>query len=97
MHAFHIEESAVERLLVRLISVPARRFLRIRRSVSFVVCPETRGDVGKVARGTYQSPILLQWGPSREKVRRGRSQPGSIPLGPSPTDPLHSDSHERLA
>ena len=70
MHAFHIEESAVERLLVRLISVPARRLLRIRRSVSFVVCPEARGDVGRVARGTYQSPILLQWGPSLGQVRR---------------------------
>jgi thiamine phosphate synthase YjbQ (UPF0047 family) len=70
VRALRIEESAVERLLVRLISVPARRFLRIRRSISFVVCPTTRGEVGTVARGTYQSPILLQWGPSAEKVRR---------------------------
>jgi thiamine phosphate synthase YjbQ (UPF0047 family) len=57
MDALRISESAVERLLVRVMAVPAARFLRLKRSVSLLVSEARRG----IVRGTYQSPILIQW------------------------------------
>lgn len=66
--ALGIRQSSIERLLVRAISYPAARFLRLRRSVSFLLsngpCP--------VMLGRYQSPILIQWLPAREQERRLR-------------------------
>jgi len=68
MAALGIRQSSIERLLVRAISYPAARFLRLRRSVSFLLsngpCP--------VVLGRYQSPILIQWLPAREQERRLR-------------------------
>lgn len=59
--AFRMNESFMERALARLIAVPARRFLRMKRSVSLLV--SDRGAPGRaaVADGMYQCPILVQW------------------------------------
>jgi thiamine phosphate synthase YjbQ (UPF0047 family) len=54
--ALNVSESALERLLARAMAFPARRFLRLKRSLSFLVS----GDEG-IVRGTYQNPILVQW------------------------------------
>jgi len=48
--------------------VPARRLLRSRR-VTFLAA---QGEDGRcrLVRGTYQSPILVQWGPAEDQTRR---------------------------
>jgi hypothetical protein len=60
MDALRISESAVERLFARAMAVPARRSLRLKRSVSLLVSDGYGSDAG-VVRGTYQNPILIQW------------------------------------
>jgi thiamine phosphate synthase YjbQ (UPF0047 family) len=54
-----IGESALERWLSRFLALPAARFLRLKRSVSFLVSGQS--PQGPVVYGTYQSPILVQW------------------------------------
>jgi len=58
--AFGMEESVVERLLARLMAVPARLLLRTRR-VSFLASDVSGEGRARLVRGTYQSPILVQW------------------------------------
>jgi thiamine phosphate synthase YjbQ (UPF0047 family) len=58
--ALRISSSAVERLLARAMAVPARRRLRLKRSVSLLV--SDRGGGSRLVKGAYQSPILIQWG-----------------------------------
>jgi hypothetical protein len=67
--AFHMNESLMERFLARLIEVPARRFLGMRRSVSLLVSDRARPGFGTIAEGTYQCPILVQW---RKALNRQR-------------------------
>jgi hypothetical protein len=68
MAGLGIRQSSLERLLVRAISFPAARFLRLRRSIRFLLSQES----GPVVLGRYQSPILIQWLPAREQARRLR-------------------------
>lgn len=69
MESLGIDESGLERLLARFIAVPAERFLRMKRSVSLLVAdPEGRGRT-EIVRGTYQSPILVQWSLAEHQVR----------------------------
>jgi len=69
MEALHLDQSSVERLVAKVMSVPARRFLRSRR-VSFLAAADgTRGGT-RLVRGTYQSPILVQWQPAERQERR---------------------------
>ena len=58
---FRLGQSRLERLMARLFAVPARRFLRVKRSVSLLVSDHDLPGYGAVAGGRYQSPILLQW------------------------------------
>jgi hypothetical protein len=58
---FHISESRVEDLVARMISLPARRFLRMKRSVSLLVSDRDTPGRGQIVEGTYQCPILVQW------------------------------------
>ncbi|HVN75949.1 MAG TPA: hypothetical protein VMT19_06505 [Thermoanaerobaculaceae bacterium] len=67
MDALRISESAVETLLARAMAVPARRFLRLKRSVSLLVS-DADGAAG-VVRGTYQNPILIQWASAPRRRR----------------------------
>ncbi len=69
MEAFRVQESVIEKVLSRFIAVPARRFLRMKRSVSLLVT-ETGDGSGVVLRGRYQSPILVQWRPAHRGRRR---------------------------
>jgi thiamine phosphate synthase YjbQ (UPF0047 family) len=68
MEALRLDQSSVERLLAKVMSVPARRFLRSRR-VSFMAKP-TSAEGASIVRGTYQSPILVQWQPAERQERR---------------------------
>jgi hypothetical protein len=57
-----LHDSAVEKLAAKLLAVPARRFLRMKRRISFVASdPDGKGRA-RLVRGIYQSPILVQWG-----------------------------------
>jgi thiamine phosphate synthase YjbQ (UPF0047 family) len=58
--AFRMSESVMERAFARLVAVPARRFLRMKRSVSLLVTDRRQRGRGAIAEGTYQCPILLQ-------------------------------------
>jgi hypothetical protein len=68
MEALHVEESVVERLLSRLIALPADRFLRMKRGISFGVS-DASGPPSLI-RGRYQSPILVQWRSAERQQRR---------------------------
>ena len=62
--------SWVERILGRLLSVPASRFLRPRRSVDLLVSDTQSDGHARVIHGAYQSPILLQWSSPPRRIRR---------------------------
>jgi thiamine phosphate synthase YjbQ (UPF0047 family) len=68
MEALRLDQSSVERLVAKVMAVPARRFLRSRR-VSFLAASEA-GNAARLVRGTYQSPILVQWQPAERQERR---------------------------
>ena len=51
----------MENLFARLVAVPARRFLRMKRSVSLLVTDRELTGQGQIAEGPYQCPILVQW------------------------------------
>ena len=61
--------SVVDRALSRLVAAAARRRLCMKRAVSFPVSDHDADGAGEVVQGTYQSPVLLQWG----RYRRGRT------------------------
>ena len=69
MEALHLDQSSFERLVAKVMSVPARRFLRSRR-VSFLAASDDENGTPRLVRGTYQSPILVQWQPAERQARR---------------------------
>ena len=68
MEALRLDESGVERLLAKVMAVPARHFLRTRR-VSFMASDPSGEGRAHLVRGTYQSPILVQWRSSGRHLR----------------------------
>ncbi|HLA79616.1 MAG TPA: hypothetical protein VJU18_18730 [Vicinamibacteria bacterium] len=69
MEAFRFNESVVEKLLARIMEIPARRFLGMKRSVSFLASDGNMGGPARIVRGRYQSPILVQWRAADRQVR----------------------------
>jgi len=69
MEALGLEQSSFERLVAKVMSVPARRFMRSRR-VSFLAGRDGERAAARVLRGPYQSPILVQWQPAERQQRR---------------------------
>ena len=69
MEALGLDQSSFERLVAKVMAVPARRFLRSRR-VSFLAAADADHAAARLIRGTYQSPILVQWQPAEQQVRR---------------------------
>jgi thiamine phosphate synthase YjbQ (UPF0047 family) len=69
MEAFHMERSVIERLLARVLALPARRFLRTKRGISFAASDGATGGRVRMVRGRYQSPILMQWGEAPRGAR----------------------------
>ena len=69
MEALGLDQSSFERLVAKVMAVPARRFMRSRR-VSFLAGRDGNGATARVLRGTYQSPILVQWQPAVGQERR---------------------------
>jgi thiamine phosphate synthase YjbQ (UPF0047 family) len=68
MEAFRLDESALERLVAKIMAVPARRFMRSKR-VSFMASDDSGTGAAHLLRGTYQSPILVQWQPAARHAR----------------------------
>ena len=68
MEALRMDQGSFERLVAKVMSLPARRFLRTRR-VSFLAGSDRASHVPQLLRGQYQSPILVQW-QSAEKQER---------------------------
>ena len=75
VEVFGLDNSAVEKLAAKLLAVPARRFLRMKRRISFLASDPDGSGRARLVRGVYQSPILVQWGRA-EKQTRSR---GSLP------------------
>src|SRR5712692_10591441 len=69
MEALRLDQSSFERLVAKVMAVPAKRFLRSRR-VSFLAARDSDHPAARVLRGTYQSPILVQWQPAERQERR---------------------------
>src|SRR5579883_1640902 len=67
MEALQIDQSSFERLVAKLLSLPARCFFRSRR-VSFLASCDG-GTVPEIVRGIYQSPILVQWQSAEKQTR----------------------------
>jgi thiamine phosphate synthase YjbQ (UPF0047 family) len=68
VEAFGLEQSSFERLVAKVMAVPARRFIRSRR-VSFLAACDPDHSAARIVRGTYQSPILVQWQPAERQTR----------------------------
>ena len=68
MDSLNMSHSAFERLIVQAIARPARRVLRLRPDVSFLLSAAS----GPVVLGKYQSPILIQWLPAPAPNRKLR-------------------------
>jgi thiamine phosphate synthase YjbQ (UPF0047 family) len=69
LDALHWDQSVLERLVAKAMAVPARRLLRSRR-VTFLASDEAAGGCARMVRGTYQSPILVQWRPPDDRSRK---------------------------
>ena len=69
MEALRLDEGSFERLIAKVMSLPARRFVRSRR-VSFLAAGEATNGTARLQRGTYQSPILVQWQSPERQERR---------------------------
>jgi thiamine phosphate synthase YjbQ (UPF0047 family) len=67
MEAFRIDQSSFERMVAKMLSLPARYYFRSRR-VSFLASCDG-GNVSRLIRGTYQSPILVQWQSAEMQTR----------------------------
>jgi hypothetical protein len=69
MEALHWDESVLERAMAKLMSLPAQRLLRSRR-VTFLASHDRALGRPVLVRGTYQSPILVQWQNPEGRARR---------------------------
>jgi hypothetical protein len=68
MEALRWDHSVLERTMAKLMAVPASRLLRSRR-VTFLAAHDAAHGRPLLVRGTYQSPILVQWQPADERSR----------------------------
>ena len=69
-----MSESIVERAVARFLAAPARRFLRIKRSVYLLVTDGDQDRAGRIVQGTYQSPVLVQWKKASSQSRHLKVQ-----------------------
>jgi hypothetical protein len=67
--ALRLDQPSFERLVAKAKSSPAKRFFRSRR-VSFLAAPDGKDNTPRLIRGTYQSPILVQWQAAERQSRR---------------------------
>ncbi|MEM1094972.1 MAG: hypothetical protein AAGJ10_10250 [Bacteroidota bacterium] len=70
MNRLNLSESYVERAIERMMAVPAKHFLSMKRDVSLLVSDRNIPGKGEILNGRYQSPILIQWGRKPTQQRR---------------------------
>ena len=68
IEALHWDHSVFERAMAKLMALPARRLLRSRR-VTFLASHDEALGRPALVRGTYQSPILVQWKAAEGQAR----------------------------
>jgi len=68
MEALRLDQSSFERLVAKMLSLPARCFFRSRR-VSFLATSNDGACRPQLVRGCYQSPILVQWQSAERQTR----------------------------
>jgi hypothetical protein len=68
VEALRWDHSVIERVMAKVMAVPARRLLRSRR-VTFLAVHDGALDRPRLVRGQYQSPILVQWQPAEGRSR----------------------------
>jgi thiamine phosphate synthase YjbQ (UPF0047 family) len=68
IEALRWDQSVLERAVAKLMAVPARRLLRSRR-VTFLASHDDALGRPALVRGTYQSPILVQWQAAETQAR----------------------------
>ncbi len=61
MDAFHISQSGFEKMLAKVFTLPAEKFLRVKRGVSFLITNNGKSRTTQIVQGRYQTPILVQW------------------------------------
>lgn len=64
-----LSESILERAVAKFLAAPARRFLRMKRSVNLLVSDGEHGQASRIVQGTYQSPVLVQWSKAANQSR----------------------------
>jgi hypothetical protein len=69
MEAFRMSESVFEKLVAKVMALPARHFLRSRK-VSFLASDRAGQGRAQLVKGVYQSPILVQWKSAPGQTRR---------------------------
>jgi thiamine phosphate synthase YjbQ (UPF0047 family) len=69
MDALQVGRSVIEKIVSRVLSVPASRFLGMKRSISLLVSNGQENGKGRLVQGTYQSPILVQWRKAPQRMR----------------------------
>ena len=70
LDALGLSESLLERIINKFQSVPAARFLGVKRSLSLLVSQQGHEGRGSIVQGDYQSPILVQWKKAAAQTRR---------------------------
>jgi hypothetical protein len=69
MNTLQVGQSVIERIVPRVLSPPAVRFLGMKRTMSWLVSNSEAHGTGTLVRGMYQSPILIQWQKAPERQR----------------------------
>jgi thiamine phosphate synthase YjbQ (UPF0047 family) len=69
MDALQVGRSVIEKIVSRVLSVPASRFLGMKRNISLLVSNGEEHGKGRLVQGTYQSPILVQWRKTPQRTR----------------------------
>jgi hypothetical protein len=69
MDALQVGKSVIEKIVSRVLSVPASRFLGMKRNISLLVSNGEQNGSGRLIEGTYQSPILIQWRQAPQHTR----------------------------
>jgi hypothetical protein len=69
MDSFGMSQSVFEKVLARLIALPAEKFLGVKKNISFLISNNGSDDLAKIVQGRYQSPILVQWKESPNALR----------------------------
>jgi thiamine phosphate synthase YjbQ (UPF0047 family) len=68
-----LADSPFEHLLARLLAIPAERRLRFKRSLSLPIVSDRYGR-SRIVSGRFQTPILIQWAPAANQLRRLKLQ-----------------------